>query len=398
MARKEEPDYRRQMAKSNLSFDIKPPRCTEPQVITADELLKDIVQMRKRYDISPKKAQDYCKNDFAPVMAVEFVLNSNIGEKVGTQTFDGTWELLQPFLNKGDDDVQPGPIERQSWESINTYRALHKSFHDHTVGMKDAGLLTTNMICELHGVVLKGKDHAGSIRKTVVATNYPKVHTYPSPDCLEVKLQQIVDHHNIMMEQVDIQPLQELNVNKAAVIFKCAAWLMVSFVALHPFVDGNGRMCRILANYILSLITPFPVTVYHTGIAGRSRIDYIDAIVNCRQNPKDGGPCEMAYLLVEGAHRGWKMLFDDLNERSLLIERQILGPFVVKKSKMVLSEITSKVTAKTPTMTEAEVLSIVQREIESTDTTVITDGAVGEYISVQLDLTDRVCLQLEVFP
>ena len=48
-------------------------------------------------------------------------------------------------------------------------------------------------------------------------------------------------------------------------VFKCASRLLFDFVDTHPFLDGNGHMCRLLASYVLNLITPFPVSLYRTN-------------------------------------------------------------------------------------------------------------------------------------
>ena len=54
-------------------------------------------------------------------------------------------------------------------------------------------------------------------------------------------------------------PNELLSTTNIEFIFKRAARLLFDFVDAHPFGDGNGRTCRLLANYDISLITPFPV-------------------------------------------------------------------------------------------------------------------------------------------
>ncbi len=87
---------------------------------------------------------------------------------------------------------------------------------------------------------------------------------------------------------------------------------MVRFTSIHPYGDGNGCMCRLLANYIVGLITPFPVSLYHIEENRSTEEDYINAIVLWRKYPKEG-PYELAAMLVEGAWHGWKQLFSGLN-------------------------------------------------------------------------------------
>lgn len=58
---------------------------------------------------------------------------------------------------------------------------------------------------------------------------------------------------------------------KAESPFAQAAWLMHGFVAIHPFVDGNGRMSRLMCNYVLTL-NGFPF-----GLPMGDRIAYLKA-------------------------------------------------------------------------------------------------------------------------
>lgn len=46
-------------------------------------------------------------------------------------------------------------------------------------------------------------------------------------------------------------------------VFKTCAWLLFELLDLHPFGEGNGRLCRILSNYLLSTFSPFPTPVYN---------------------------------------------------------------------------------------------------------------------------------------
>ena len=81
-----------------------------------------------------------------------------------------------------------------------------------------------------------------------------------------------------------------------------AAYALFEFVCLHPFCDGNGRMCRLIASAIMSAIVPFP-----TGLAceqmpgGKTHSVYVSAIVDCRQR-EEQQPEKLATLIVEGAY------------------------------------------------------------------------------------------------
>ena len=110
-------------------------------------------------------------------------------------------------------------------------------------------------------------------------------------------------------------------------LFKCAAQLLFDFVDAHPF--GDGRMCCLLANYVLSLITPFPVAPYDSGEGRSGRKDYVDAIVECRKN-RDKGPGTLAAMLIEGTWRGWKILLEKHDFFTSMINP--IGPVAVCKS------------------------------------------------------------------
>ena len=85
---------------------------------------------------------------------------------------------------------------------------------------------------------------------------------------------------------------------------------------------------------MISLITPFPVRLYHSKHSNRSgRGDYIKAIIQCREHPEEG-PRELATMLVEGAWQGWNCLFANLKQLQLSVERlRRIGPIIIQKSR-----------------------------------------------------------------
>ncbi len=124
----------------------------------------------------------------------------------------------------------------------------------------------------------------------------------------------LIDHHNLHMEYYRME-VQKGSTKEVEFIVKCAARLLFDFVDVHPFFDGNGRMCRLLANYVVSIITPFPVSVYLPLISYRS--DYIDAIVKCRDN-REEGPRDLAAMILAGIYLEWESLFENLERLRLL--------------------------------------------------------------------------------
>ena len=184
-----------------------------------------------------------------------------------------------------------------------------------------------------------------------------EIHVYPPPKKAEDQFYGVVEWYNSAVSR-----LQKKDVEKPCTsccfsiacdqstdpsftkdVIKYSALLMSNFVNAHPFIDGNGRMCRLLANYALGLITPFPVTIYHTDTAagnGIGRDDYVRAIVQFRDHP-DEGPRDIAAMLAEGLWRGWKILFKFLE--SYNSQMASIGPLILQLDGMDDAVILGKV-------------------------------------------------------
>jgi Fic family protein len=235
--------------------------------------------------------------------AVNYVHQSNVGESVGTQTLGDTHVIVERTASG---ETQLSKTNKEERVSVNTYHAL-RHIEELIQDMNRSGLLTVQVVCDIHARVLEGlHPTAGKIRECDVYTTVEdgRLHVYPPPSTLEDRFYYIIDKHNIHMTALSMDRFQNPQ-ERVEYVFKCAAWLLFHLVSLHPFADGNGRTCRLLASYVLSsFITPFPVSVYHQN-SQSCRADYIHAIVHCRENPEEG-PEELASLLLEGAYLGWK--------------------------------------------------------------------------------------------
>ena len=276
------------------------------------------------------------------LMTLKFVMDVNIGESAGTQTADGTQAVLDDYIekqrshsNRDSNEDGQGVTEvnkdrdKNRLVTINVFKTLKKFFEMHDE-MEGTGKLTVQQICDCHRVLMENvRNDAGELRTTYVFSIWKdEEHVYPESWVAEQMLYTSVDHHCAHMTHYH----EELLTKKAPkeksfrYLFKCAARLLFDFVDAHPFGDGNGRMCRLLGNYVLSLITPFPVALYSSGEGRCGREDYMNAIVECRKN-REKGPGTLAAMLIEGTWRGWKSLFHILDERNLTLK--VVGPVVV---------------------------------------------------------------------
>ena len=268
-----------------LSFDLREMPEWQRVDVTIPSMIRDITDWRKKYE-SIKDSRQVFLDEFIQKITSEYIEVMSSSEKDEKKL-----QMRKPNTGKAMDSLQE----------------LHKEM-DYT------GLLTDQRVNDIHRILLKGlHPDRGNIRKTKAYTSWKtEKHEYPLPDDIEVLLRTLIDRCN---DNITKLPKDDSAV-KTEFIFKCAAELMVRFTSIHPYGDGNGRMCRLLANYIVGLITPFPVSPYYIEENRSKEEDYINAIVRWRKDSNEG-PYELAAMLVEGAWHGWKLLFTHL-ERSTI--------------------------------------------------------------------------------
>jgi len=350
-------------------------------------MVSDIVSFYGRYLELPEHAAEFVENNFAKLMTTKFVFNINVGSSIGTQTADGTQAVLEEyFFNSHQPCANDKKIETDKQETINVYRALEKFFKLLKGEMENTGVLTIERICEVHKELMSGlRDDAGEVRKNAAHVYWNNDHLYPEPMVAKQLFQACIDHHNRHMiteytEKFVANDRPIASEKAFSYLFKCAARLMFDFVDAHPFGDGNGRMCRLLANYVLSMITPFPVAPYSGEKPGRE--DYINAVVECRDN-RDKGPGTLAAMLVEGAWRGWTSLFNILEQYNLLYPKKFIGPIVVSKSNESRMQKIIDALAGFDIVLQADMLQLVAQRMD--DETNTSDKAVPMKIDLSKD-------------
>jgi len=80
-----------------------------------------------------------------------------------------------------------------------------------------------------------------------------------------------------------------------------SAWLHHRFIQIHPFQDGNGRVCRAIASLILIENTIPPVIIYK-----KNRLDYYAALRDANENNQNLGP--LIKCMIENYQEAFKVI------------------------------------------------------------------------------------------
>ena len=100
------------------------------------------------------------------------------------------------------------------------------------------GPLTLKKVCAWHRMIFgsSNAEIAGKIRLHKIMVTGSRV-SFPHPENLDALLKEFISWHKKNMKRYN------------SVEF--AALVHLKFVSIHPFTDGNGRISRLLANYVL---------------------------------------------------------------------------------------------------------------------------------------------------
>ena len=131
-------------------------------------------------------------------------------------------------------------------------------------------------------------------RKQDRTATIPLYH-YQQPDDMQEAVCVLLDRFNsVYMQSRNTNPES----NKLSSIFKCVAWLVFELLDLHPFSDGNGRLCRLLSSYVLSMCTLFPTPIYNL----HTDHEFEKALIAGR---KTRHPSTLTSMIIESSLVAW---------------------------------------------------------------------------------------------
>lgn len=160
---------------------------------------------------------------------------------------------------------------------INLLRDQEEAFEGVMDFVAKSRQLSTSYIKELHAALLRSQ-HTTEATDTTgkeisvplirgdwkIQPNYPTragvLYAYCPPEHVASEMQRLIEMHTQHLEQ-GVAPEVE------------AAWLHHRFSQIHPFQDGNGRVCRAIASLVLVQAGLFPLIVTRD-----EKNDYLDAL------------------------------------------------------------------------------------------------------------------------
>lgn len=312
--------------KSLISFDaLESPKWREAnskddEGVTVEEMISDIMKYHKRWreeeETCDKQVIEEVKDEFL----LEFITHVNREEEHGFSTLEETTSVL-----RSRNSHNSGLKRSQSIKEIET-KNLEKAYLHLLEKVKaeentsDYGLLEAGLLQETHKIILQdipppGNDYTkpGEMSNKRRITEFKgEVYEYQNPEDMKHAVTNLLDKYNSLF---DFYPNNRLiSYDDYYNLFKICAWLLFELLDLHPFSDGNGRLCRILCSYSLSFFTPFPTPVYNVW-TNSSKDDYKQALVDARKSD-NRQPCALATMIIECSWSGWKKFFKELDQKS----------------------------------------------------------------------------------
>jgi fido (protein-threonine AMPylation protein) len=168
---------------------------------------------------------------------------------------------------------------REAAERATTIVDRYKQTLQHALQCSDQSL-TPTLLCQWHGMLLEGlHDNAGTIRTRTVRAGLA---VFCHPDQIGLELARFCHCLESLETRLNISVSLSPNNNHATHAILFAAIAMFGVVDIHPFMDGNGRLSRIVANWALRKATkmPFSINLFATPA---QRTEYVAAIEQTRQ-------------------------------------------------------------------------------------------------------------------
>jgi len=237
---------KRKLSKSKIEEEIKKFKSKMYKYIS-EENYKKIESIKNKFQSYLKKGGKSVENNFKEWFFTELTYNSNAIE-------GNILSLKETSMVINENIVPSGVNLRDVYEARNHKNALEflKNYN---------GDLNEKLILKIHSFILKDidDDNAGNYRKVnVYITGEPDV-KFPNPNEIPNLIKEFIYFY-------------KENKNKCHPI-ELSAFISIKFVTIHPFVDGNGRVSRLIMNFIMKKFNYPEINIYF-----KDRQNYLRAV------------------------------------------------------------------------------------------------------------------------
>lgn len=322
MAEKSNSKGRIEKLASYLPFDAsETPKWRKNDVVPISEMITKIMDYRKKWEeaksanVYDGKLVEEVQNRFL----VQFIFHVNMEEEKGFGTFEETEGFLNHFYARGGNLQRLLSINEQ--ETVNLRKAFEHLLEKINMEEEasDYGLIESSLLRETHRILMEdidlpnGKTKPGEFSSAPRCVefngelySYPH---YPKPGDMENAVYKLLDKYNDMFDLCTRDGFKDFD--DLYYLFKTCAWLLFELLDLHPFGNGNGRLCRILCSYALSKLNPFPTPVYNVWTES-CKNDYRQALVDTRKS-EGRQPTALTTMIIECSYYGWGKFFEELD-------------------------------------------------------------------------------------
>ncbi|KAL8713580.1 MAG: hypothetical protein Q9220_002442 [cf. Caloplaca sp. 1 TL-2023] len=222
-----------------------------------------------------KEAEDKLYEGIENTMMVA-IYGSNFIERAGTDYHTTIDVCKRVFSGEDIEDTNEGEVAaRARLEVINHAKAMQ---HIVNAMVENDESLTEKLILETHAILCNGipndddtppEEYAGQYRKEDVAVHHKtaqRPHKFIHPAAVPTFMANMCARYE--------QDVKECERTSKINPFDFASRYSYVFVNIHPFADGNGRMCRLILNAVLLKYAGICVPIGEEG--DKSRDQYLD--------------------------------------------------------------------------------------------------------------------------
>ncbi len=216
------------------------------------EDVKKINNVKERYNKKFKKLSKSIREKFVKSFLIKFTYNTNRIEG-STLTLKETSLILK-------DKIAPKGASTKEVKEAENHEKAFDFMYDYN------GDIDLKFILKLHKILLGGIDDeiAGKLRDFDVAID-GTVFKPPHFQELNYELKEFLRWYNKAKRKINA--------------FELACLVHLKLVTIHPFGDGNGRIARLLQNFVLKR-NKYPLL----DIPYKDREKYYDSLENCQIN------------------------------------------------------------------------------------------------------------------